>query len=154
MTTLLPCKGALLALLALLVSSSSAVEIQNLVKRAEAAATPKKSFIEAHFQNEHHIQTFDLASFFSLHDLNRDGILDRSEIEAIYGVHHSLSVKHSANYETHDAKADLIVNAVLAKLDKNNDGLITKSEFIAGGKDGLPSFPEFGENALGHHYGE
>ncbi|PWN21360.1 hypothetical protein BCV69DRAFT_282094 [Microstroma glucosiphilum] len=154
MTSHLPYKGLSLALLALLVSSSSAAEIQNLVKRAEAAATPKKSFIEAHFQNEHHIQTFDLASFFSLHDLNRDGILDRSEIEAIYGVHHSLSVKHSANYETHDAKADLIVNAVLASLDKNKDGLITKSEFIAGGKDGLPSFPEFGENALGHHYDE
>lgn len=34
--------------------------------------------MEEHFEKEHHIGTFDLASFFAVHDLNRDGILDVS----------------------------------------------------------------------------
>lgn len=42
----------------------------------------------------------------------------------------------------------------MARLDKNNDGILTKQEFIDGGKDGLPTFPEYGEHALGHHYDE
>lgn len=112
------------------------------------------SYIRQHFKNEHHIDNFDLGSFFAIHDLNRDGVLDRSEIEAIYGVHHSLSVKHSPTHEVHDAKADKIVKAVLERLDHNGDGQITKPEFLAGGEDGLPAFPEFGKNALGHHYDE
>ncbi|CAO1629826.1 unnamed protein product [Parajaminaea phylloscopi] len=112
------------------------------------------SYIKQHFKNEHHIDNFDLGSFFAVHDLNRDGVLDRSEIEAIYGVHHSLSVKHSPTHEVHDAKADEIVKTVLARLDSNHDGQITKREFLAGGEEGLPDFPQFGKGALGHHYDE
>lgn len=78
----------------------------------------------------------------------------RSEIEAIYGVHHSLSIKHSPTHEVHDAKADKIVQTVLNKLDRNRDGQITKREFLDGGEDGLPSFSMFGKDALGHHYDE
>lgn len=148
---------ALLATGASLVAAASTpgANIQNIVKRSPAPTNEEpQSFIESHFANEHHIQSFDLGSFFSVHDLNRDGVLDRSEIEAIYGVHHSLSAKHSENHEVHDAKADKIVRTVLDRIDKDKDGLITKREFIAAGKNGLPAFPEFGKNALGHHYDE
>lgn len=78
----------------------------------------------------------------------------RSEIEAIYGVHHSTSIKHSDNYEVHDQKAETIVKEVLKRLDKNYDGVLTKAEFVAGGADGLPSFEQFGKGVLGHHYGK
>lgn len=146
--------ATVLALLPLAVSAAATTGVfQNLAKRAPATEN-QQSFIEEHFANEHHIQSFDLGSFFSVHDLNRDGVLDRSEIEAIYGVHHSLSAKHSPSHEVHDAKADKIVKTVLERVDKDNDGLITKREFIAAGKGGLPSFPEFGKHALGHHYDE
>ena len=37
---------------------------------------------------EHHIDSFDLESFFKLHDLNLDSYWDRAEIEAVYGLHH------------------------------------------------------------------
>lgn len=36
------------------------------------------SYIKQHFKNEHHIDNFDLGSFFAVHDLNRDGVLDVS----------------------------------------------------------------------------
>lgn len=71
---------------------------------------------------EHHIDSFDLPAFFSLHDLNLDGFWDVAEIEAVYGVHHH-SVKealgdHKANV---DSRAEAIVSKVLQKLDKNGD---------------------------------
>lgn len=69
-------------------------------------------------------------------------------------MHHSTSVKHSRDYEVHDEKANHIVHEVLRRLDKDRNGLITQREFVNGGPDGLPSFPEYGKGVLGHHYGE
>ena len=112
------------------------------------------NYMQEHMTNEHHIGNFDLASFFALHDFDRNGLLDRAEIEAIYGIHHSLSRKHSPNAEVHDEKADKIVREGLRRLDKNHDSLITRKEFLAGGPNGLPTFPEYGKHTLGHHYDE
>ena len=89
-------------------------------------------------------------SFFKLHDLNRDNILDRSELEAIYGVHHETSREQSGNDEEHQRKSDEILNKVLAVLDQNGDGVVTKTEFVAAGPDGLPEFSH--HEGLGHHY--
>lgn len=89
-------------------------------------------------------------SFFKLHDLNRDGILDRSELEAIYGLHHETSKSKSGNDEEHERKTNEILKKVLDILDHNHDGVVTKTEFVSAGREGLP---EFGENeGLGHHY--
>ncbi|KDN37532.1 hypothetical protein K437DRAFT_259769 [Tilletiaria anomala UBC 951] len=114
----------------------------------------EESYVQKHMASEHHIGAFDLGSFFSLHDLNRDGVLDRAEIEAIYGVHHSTSVKHSPSPEVHDEKAEKVVAEVLRRLDSNNDGMVTKREFINGGPNGLPAFEQYGKGVLGHHYDE
>ncbi|TKY87467.1 hypothetical protein EX895_003481 [Sporisorium graminicola] len=113
-----------------------------------------ESYIQRHMRTEHHINAFNLGSAFALHDLDRNGVLDRSEIEAIYGVHHSESKKHSATHEVHDEKADKIVGAVLRAMDTNGDELITKEEFINAGPNGLPIFPEYNIGSLGHHYDE
>ncbi|THG95917.1 hypothetical protein EW026_g5827 [Hermanssonia centrifuga] len=99
---------------------------------------------------EHHIDSFDVGSFFQLHDLNRDGIWDREEIEAVYGVHHVYSQKKSKDEVEHQKKADHIVDTVLSLLDKNNDAKITLDELKAVGLDGLPNFEDLG--AEGHHY--
>ncbi|KAF9225320.1 hypothetical protein BS17DRAFT_700729 [Gyrodon lividus] len=103
-----------------------------------------------HMASEHHIDSFDLESFFQLHDLNRDGFWDREEIEAIYGVHHVYSQKKSKDEIEHQKKADHIVNTILKVMDKNGDGKITPEEFKAAGFQGLPSFDDIG--AEGHHY--
>ncbi|EST07299.1 RNA recognition motif domain protein [Kalmanozyma brasiliensis GHG001] len=113
-----------------------------------------ESYIQRHMRTEHHINAFNLGSAFALHDLDRNGVLDPSEIEAIYGVHHSESKKHSTTAEVHDEKADKIVSAVLRAMDKNGDGVITKKEFIDAGPNGLPVFSEYKTGSLGHHYDE
>lgn len=94
--------------------------------------------------------TFDAESFFLIHDLNRDEVLDREEIEAIYGVHHIYSQKKSKDEQAHQDKADHIVNSVLSVMDKNNDGQISLDEFVAAGLNALPNFDGLG--AEGHHY--
>ncbi|KAK0569267.1 hypothetical protein OC861_001082 [Tilletia horrida] len=158
--------ACLLLLSPLLANAHGGVELDHdgTVKGAEVAGlggspgpgfkVGRDSYIQKHMASEHHIASFDLGAFFALHDLNSDGILDRSEIEAIYGVHHSKSRKHSKTAEIHDEKADFIVAEVLKRLDVNYDGLITKREFYNGGIDGLPTFEQYGKNTLGHHYDE
>ncbi|KAI0800775.1 precursor to secretory protein Ssp120 [Fomes fomentarius] len=103
-----------------------------------------------HMASEHHIDSFDVPSFFQLHDLNRDNRWDKEEIEAIYGVHHIYSQKKSKDDIEHQKKAEHIVRTVLTRLDKNGDDTITLDELEAVGLDGLPSFDELG--AEGHHY--
>jgi len=109
-----------------------------------------KAYAQRHMASEHHIDSFDLRSFFQLHDLNRDGFWDREEVEAIYGVHHVYSQKKSKDDEEHQKKADHISGVVLNLLDKNKDGKVSPEEFEAIGLDGLPNFDSMG--AEGHHY--
>ncbi|KAG8806130.1 hypothetical protein FRC18_006270, partial [Serendipita sp. 400] len=109
-----------------------------------------KSYAEQHMHKEHHIDTFDLASFFQLHDLNRDGFWDRAEIEAVYGVYHEYSKAKTPDEQEQQAKADKIVDAILKKMDTDRNGLIGLKEFEAAGWEGLQSFKDLG--AEGHHY--
>ncbi|KAK7686625.1 hypothetical protein QCA50_010225 [Cerrena zonata] len=109
-----------------------------------------QQYAQRHMSSEHHIDSFDVGSFFALHDLNRDGVWDREEIEAVYGVHHLYSQKKSKDEIEHQKKADHVVNTVLNILDKDGDGNVNLQELEAVGLDGLPNFEELG--AEGHHY--
>jgi hypothetical protein len=68
------------------------------------------------------------------------------------GLHHDSSKAASSSEDTHSAKAKIVVARVLDLLDKDKDGVLTLSEFIEAGSEGLPDFKGFEE--LGHHYGE
>ncbi|TCD67609.1 hypothetical protein EIP91_012241 [Steccherinum ochraceum] len=103
-----------------------------------------------HMSTEHHIDDFDIGSFFALHDLDLDGFWNREEIEAVYGVHHIYSQKKSKDDEEHKKKADHIVNTVLAAIDRDGDERISLEELKVVGLDGLPNFDDLG--AEGHHY--
>ncbi|KWU44074.1 hypothetical protein RHOSPDRAFT_18556 [Rhodotorula sp. JG-1b] len=118
---------------------------------AEIDSNPSATYSELHMAQEHHMDSFDIQAFFHLHDLNRDGVLDRNEIESIYGVHHEKKRKGAKNLEVHTQQANEILDAVLEKLDQNGDGLLTMREFVDGGVGGLPNFK--GVEHLGHHYG-
>lgn len=109
-----------------------------------------QQYAQRHMSSEHHIDSFDIRSFFQLHDLNRDGFWDRGEIEAVYGVHHAFSQEQSKDEKAHKQKADDIVKAVRKSLDLNRDGRITAEELEQVGLDGLPNFEGLG--AEGHHY--
>ncbi|KAG9105179.1 hypothetical protein FRC07_009536 [Ceratobasidium sp. 392] len=111
---------------------------------------PNANYAERHMANEHHIDAFNPSTFFQIHDLDRNGILDRGEIEAIYGVHHVYSKRKTPSEEAQAAKAAQVADAVLAAYDTNKDGFITMEEFLAKGLDGLPDFSSLG--AEGHHY--
>ncbi|EJD54552.1 hypothetical protein AURDEDRAFT_110142 [Auricularia subglabra TFB-10046 SS5] len=113
------------------------------------ADVDKEGYIKAHMQNEHHIDTFDLRSFFLIHDLDRDGFWDRGEIEAVYGVHHDWNPKDKDLVKIKE-KADQVVARVLKLLDKDGDNRISSAEFEAAGFDGLPNLKDLG--AEGHHY--
>ncbi|GAA5884712.1 hypothetical protein JCM6882_005363 [Rhodosporidiobolus microsporus] len=117
---------------------------------AEVDSNPDATYAELHMAQEHHMDSFDIQAFFHLHDLNRDGILDRNELESIYGVHHEKKRKGTKSLEVHTAQAREIVDAVLERLDANRDGVLTMREFVAGGVGGLPNFK--GVEHLGHHY--
>jgi len=109
-----------------------------------------QQYAQRHMSSEHHIDAFDIRSFFQLHDLNRNGIWERDEIEAIYGVHHVYSQKKSKDDIEHQKKADHIVKTVLDLLDLNHDGKVSPEELEQVGLDGLPNFSSLG--ADGHHY--
>lgn len=76
---------------------------------------------------EHHIDSFDLESFFKLHDLNMDGVWDELEIQAVYGLHHHSVKERIPQPELIEGRTQMIVEAVLKKLDTNRD-----SEFLIG----------------------
>ncbi|KAF9524083.1 hypothetical protein CPB83DRAFT_861855 [Crepidotus variabilis] len=109
-----------------------------------------QQYAQRHMSSEHHIDTFDTRSFFQLHDLDRNGVWDKEEIEAVYGVHHVYSQKLSKDDEEHQKKAEHIVKTVLEHIDLNKDGLVSPEELEKVGLDGLPNFDGLG--AEGHHY--
>lgn len=41
----------------------------------------QESYVQKHMASEHHIGAFDMGSFFALHDLDRNGILDVSSFD-------------------------------------------------------------------------
>ncbi|KIR58111.1 hypothetical protein I314_06076 [Cryptococcus bacillisporus CA1873] len=110
------------------------------------------SYAERHMHTEHHIDSFDLESFFKLHDLDMNGYWDELEIQAVYGLHHHSVKDKMGKGGQVDERAKNIVGKVLEALDKNQDGRISLEEFLAGGTEGLPSFE--GYKDLGHHYDE
>ncbi|KAF8640943.1 hypothetical protein AX17_000590 [Amanita inopinata Kibby_2008] len=107
-------------------------------------------YAQRHMSSEHHIDTFDTGSFFQLHDLNRDGVWDKDEIEAIYGVHHVYSQKKSKDEIEQQKKADFVVEEMLKTFDLDKDGKITKKELERISLNKLPNFDRLG--AEGHHY--
>jgi len=110
------------------------------------------SYAERHMHTEHHIDSFDLESFFVLHDLNRDGFWDVAEIQAVYGLHHHSVKTRLPEPALIEGRADVVVSKVLKRLDTDKDRRVSLAEFLAGGTEGLPSFE--GYRDLGHHYDE
>jgi len=111
-----------------------------------------QQYAQRHMSKEHHIDSFDIRSFFHLHDLNRDGFWDRAEVEAVYGVHHTYSPRRSKDEIEQQKNADHVADTVLGILDLNKDGRVSVKELEQIGLDGLPNFDHIG--AEGHHYDE
>lgn len=72
---------------------------------------------------EHHIDSFDLPSFFNLHDLDRNGFWDPREIAAVYGLLHETVLKgNPLEKKIPEGLQEKVVKGVLSKLDQDGDG--------------------------------
>jgi hypothetical protein len=97
-------------------------------------------------KEEHHISTFDTASFFSLHDYDSSGAWEQSEILKTYGM------DDPSAKDVPQEKKDEIIREVMKLMDNNSDGIIDKHEwleFTGEGRKG--TLPDFGLGP-GHHW--
>ncbi|KAK2464743.1 hypothetical protein APHAL10511_003161 [Amanita phalloides] len=138
------------ASLPVLVLASSVLAHGGHTHGGPAVGETMQEYAQRHMSSEHHIDTFDVGSFFQLHDLDSNGFWARDEIEAVYGVHHVYARGMSKDQEEQQRKADQIVKEVLKTFDLDNDGKITLDELRKTGLDKLPNFDHLG--AEGHHY--
>ncbi|ORY59977.1 uncharacterized protein BCR38DRAFT_488162 [Pseudomassariella vexata] len=77
-----------------------------------------------HMAEEHHIAEFDASSFFSLHDFDSDGRWEPEEILRTYGLFDD-SNKHILK-----SRRDEITRQLLALLDTDSSGYVTRDEFV------------------------
>lgn len=77
------------------------------------------------------IDDFDDESFFLMHDKNRDGVLDKQELIAMY---HALDDDEKPP-ATEEEPVESIVDALIKEADLNGDGVISKDEFMAEAQD-------------------
>lgn len=92
---------------------------------------------------EHHIDNFDPASFFSMHDFNSDGVWTADEIRRLYGLDDE-SLKETASTVKENA-----VNDVLGLFDDTGSGEITRESWLTLTNKGV-RLPDFGLGP-GHH---
>ncbi|OLL27089.1 putative calcium-binding protein [Neolecta irregularis DAH-3] len=113
---------------------------------AALAALSAADWENMHMQDEHNIYAYDANSFFTLHDLNNDGVWDSHEIRALYGT------DHDANIPEHISQS--IEKTVLDAIDRNRDGVISLNEWLEYKKNG-GSLPDPGITYnFGHHFDE
>ncbi|WQF81866.1 Putative EF-hand domain, nucleobindin [Colletotrichum destructivum] len=96
-----------------------------------------------HMAEEHHMEGWDTASFFTLHDYNSDGVWQGDEILRTYGLF------DESNHHVTEEKRFEILHDLMQLLDANHDGHVTRSEwdeFIKTGK----TLPDLGMGP-GHH---
>ncbi|RKF61108.1 putative calcium-binding protein [Erysiphe neolycopersici] len=90
---------------------------------------------------EHHIDSFDKASFFSLHDYDDNDVWDVSEVLKTYGMDDP-SAKNVP-----EIKKNEITQTILDLLDRNKNNIIERGEYMAFEH----SLPDFGLGP-GHHW--
>ncbi|KAK3304096.1 putative calcium ion binding protein [Chaetomium strumarium] len=102
------------------------------------------SWMQKHMAEEHHMSGFDAASFFALHDFDADGNWEAEEILRTYGL-----MDESNKHVTEERKSE-ITQGVLRLLDRNNDGRISRDEFVQAIEAEGKTLPDMGTGP-GHH---
>lgn len=92
---------------------------------------------------EHHIDSFDAGSFFTLHDYDNSGTWTADEIMKTYGL------QDSSNSHLTDLQKSDVVQRVLAVFDLAKTGTVTRNDFLHEIARGS-RLPDFGYGP-GHH---
>lgn len=96
-----------------------------------------------HMIEEHHINSFDAGSFFSLHDYDSSGTWTPEDIRKTYGL------KDESTKDVPESKKQEVVDEVLKLFDADRSGTISMAEYIIGDARGQ-KLPDFGLGP-GHH---
>ncbi|KAF1816913.1 EF hand domain-containing protein [Eremomyces bilateralis CBS 781.70] len=109
----------------------------------QAPLPPGTDWATRHMSEEHHMNGFDAAVFFHLHDYDNTGSWSPDDIRRTYGL-----FDQSTRNIPETRKAQ-IAQKVLELYDFNHDGLISKAEYLAATGNGV-TLPDFGTGP-GHH---
>ncbi|KAI4120594.1 MAG: hypothetical protein LQ347_007070 [Umbilicaria vellea] len=82
---------------------------------------------------EHHISTFDAASFFSLHDFDSSGAWTPDEVRRLYGL------DDESSKEVGREKREEVTREVYRLFDADHNGLIERDEFVRS-EEVMPDF--------------
>lgn len=97
-----------------------------------------------HFPTEeHHIDNFDAASFFTLHDYDSSGSWEPDEIRTTLGLN------DESNAHLSEERKQEVVREVLKLFDPQNQGRVTKTNWVRLNQAGR-KLPDFGHGP-GHH---
>ncbi|KAJ4306746.1 hypothetical protein N0V88_000112 [Collariella sp. IMI 366227] len=102
------------------------------------------NWMQKHMAEEHHMDVFDAASFFTLHDFDGDGIWDPEEILRTYGL------MDESNKDVSDVRKFQIASDILELFDTNHDGRINQDEFVRAIEIEGKTLPDMGTGP-GHH---
>ena len=108
------------------------------------APLPNYHFVTLCYVEEHHIGNFDPGAFFSLHDFDDNGFWDSAEVLKFYGMEDE-SAKDVTETKKHE-----VVDKIMEIMDKNDNGLVEREEFMKFSADGNV-LPDFGLGP-GHHW--
>ncbi|KAK2766921.1 hypothetical protein FQN54_006236 [Arachnomyces sp. PD_36] len=103
----------------------------------------EKDWATEHMREEHHIDNFDPASFFILHDYDSSGVWTPDEVRTTYGLN------DESNAGVSEERKQEVVREVFRLFDPNNKGHITKSDWMRLNQAGR-KLPDFGHGP-GHH---
>ncbi|KAH6608070.1 hypothetical protein Trco_004383 [Trichoderma cornu-damae] len=101
------------------------------------------NWMTKHMAEEHHVDGWDEASFFTLHDYDSDGYWKGEELLRTYGL------MDESNKHVSWERRDEILRGLLGILDSNRDGVVSRDEwadFTSQGK----TLPDMGTGP-GHH---
>ncbi|GCB22035.1 uncharacterized calcium-binding protein C613.03 [Aspergillus awamori] len=104
---------------------------------------PSADWATRHMQEEHHIDAFDAASFFSLHDYDESGAWTPEEVRKTYGMDDETNAG-----ATEDRKSQAL-REVFTLFDPTNTGFITRDNWMRIIAEGT-RLPDLGFGP-GHH---
>ncbi|KAF9886391.1 hypothetical protein FE257_011536 [Aspergillus nanangensis] len=104
---------------------------------------PSSDWAIRHMQEEHHVDGFDAASFFTLHDYDNSGVWTADEVRKTYGL------DDESNAGVSEERKQQAVREVFNLFDPTNTGFINRENWmrlVSGGT----RLPDFGFGP-GHH---
>ncbi|KAI9875190.1 MAG: hypothetical protein M1830_008774 [Pleopsidium flavum] len=119
------------------VTAHGAHNQQQQQQQQQAMQTDDADWATRHMAEEHHISSFDPASFFTLHDYDSSRTWTADEIRRTYGLDDESA--RSVSQE----KRDEVVRGVLGVFDRDGDGLVSRGEWMEGWARGA-RMPDFG----------